>query len=147
MSETDAKEICSWEYPNEYKIYNVGGWETAVNNKWAIANKDLRNIQFRSVYENEELLGYFRFKQDKDKIILGLGIHPDKCGHGIGKQFMSFILKSEELNNKLIELEVREFNTRAIKCYKSSGFKIIKTEEKETIIGKDTFIVMQLKNF
>ena len=146
MTEIDAKEICGWEYPNEYKIYNVGGWETAVNNKWAIANKDLRNIQFRSVYENEELLGYFRFKKDNNKIILGLGIHPNKCGIGIGKQFMTFILNTQELKNKLIELEVREFNKRAINCYQSVGFKIIKKEEKETIIGKDIFVIMQNKN-
>ena len=146
MSEIDAKEICGWEYPDEYKIYNIGSWDNAVNKSWAIANEQLRKEQFRSIYDNNQLLGYFRFKKDNNKIILGLGIHPNKCGKGIGKQFMTFILNTQELKNKLIELEVREFNKRAINCYQSVGFKIIKKEEKETIIGKDIFVIMQNKN-
>lgn len=143
MTEDDAITICNWEYPNEYKIYNIGGWENAITNGLAISNENHRQKQFRVVYEKDELLGYFRFKKENNKIVLGLGIAPDKCGKGIGKQFLNYIINTIELSNNLIELEVREFNTRAIKCYESVGFKIIDKKEKETLIGKDIFIIMQ----
>ena len=104
-------------------------------------------MQFRVIYyDNQELLGYFRFKIESEKVVLGLGMKPDKCGYGNGKNFMKFILNTEELKNKLIELEVRSFNKKAIKCYKSVGFQIIDKKEKETLIGKDLFIIMQKYN-
>ena len=147
MTEDDAKNICNWEYFGEYSIYNVGGWQNAVDNKWAIAAEETRKEQFRIVCEeNKEMLGYFRFRLEHKKIILGLGMHPEKCGKGIGKQFMEFILNTKELKGKLIELEVRNFNKRAIKCYQSVGFKIIGKKEKDTLIGKDVFIIMQNDN-
>lgn len=146
MTEESAKKICSWEYFDEYSIYNVGGWENAVINKWAIANDQLRKEQFRVIYDNNELLGYFRFRVESKKIILGLGLNPKKCGKGYGKKFMEFILNSKELDGKLIELEVRQFNKRAIKCYQSVGFQIIDQKEKETLIGKDMFVIMQKNN-
>ena len=77
---------------------------------------------------------------------MGLGIKPELCGHGLGKTFLTFILNSQELKNKLIELEVRTFNKRAIKSYQNVGFIIIKKIEKNTQSGKDTFIVMQKDN-
>lgn len=147
MTEEDAKKICDWKYLGDYRIYNVGGWENAVNNKWAIANQQLRKEQFRTVYnDNLEILGYFRFKVETEKIILGLGMHPGKCGKGFGKQFLKFILNTKELKGKLIELEVRKFNKRAIKCYQSVGFQIVDKKLKDTLIGKDTFVIMQNKN-
>ena len=147
MTEEDAKEICDWEYSGEYCIYNIGGWETAIKNKWSITEFEARKEQFRTIYDdNQDILGYFRFKVESEKIILGLGMHPKKCGNGIGKQFIQFILNTEELKGKLIELEVRNFNKRAIKCYKSVGFQIIDKKEKETLKGKDIFIIMKYNN-
>lgn len=95
---------------------------------------------------NGELIGYFRFKRLPGKVILGLGLAPEICGKGIGKSFMKFILNTEELKDKLIELEVREFNKRAINCYLSAGFKIKGKEEKETLNGKDMFVIMEKNN-
>ena len=147
MTVEDAKEICDWEYPGEYDIYNIGGFKKAKDNNWGISKEDIRVKQFRSVLnDNGELIGYFRFKTLPGKVILGLGLAPEICGKGIGKSFMKFILNTEELKDKLIELEVREFNKRAINCYIGAGFKIKGKEEKETLNGKDIFVIMEKKN-
>lgn len=146
MTEQDAKAICSWQYPNEYAIYNLGYWNDIIKKNYSITNPDKRIKEYRSVYDNNDLIGYFRFKEDGNKIILGLGIKPDLCGNGLGKAFLNFILNSHELKNKLIELEVRTFNKRAIKSYLNAGFIIIKQMEKNTQSVKDTFIVMQKDN-
>jgi len=139
MTETEAKEICSWEYNSEYSIYNIGGWNKALNDNWAITNMIKREEQFRSVCnDNNKLIGYFRIIKNKDKIKLGLGLHPNLCGLGLGKEFLLNILDYNEVKNKVIELEVREFNKRALKCYEKVGFKIIDK-------NKD-FILMSLNN-
>lgn len=147
MTDEDAIAICDWEYPGEYDIYNIGGFKKAKDNSWGISKEEIRVKQFRSVLnDNGELIGYFRFKTLSEKVILGLGLAPEICGKGIGKSFMKFILNTEELKDKLIELEVREFNKRAINCYLSAGFNIIAKEEKETLNGKDIFVIMEKKN-
>lgn len=143
MNEQAAKEICSWKYPNEYSVYNMGSWDNVVKQNWAITNELKRQEQFRSIYEKEELIGYFRFRLIDDVINIGLGMKPELCGHGNGKEFLTFILNTKELKDKKIELEVREFNKRAIKSYEQVGFKIIRKEERETLNGKDNFIIMK----
>lgn len=142
-TEQDAKEICSWKYPDEYSVYNMESWGEVVKQNWAITNEQKRQEQFRSVYKNNELIGYFRFRNIDGNINLGLGMKPELCGKGLGKEFLQFILNTDELKNKTIELEVRKFNQRAIKSYESVGFVKIKEEEKETLIGKDIFVIMQ----
>jgi len=119
----------------------------AVDNNYSITKAQIRKEQFRVIYDdNQEMLGYFRFIVKPEKIILGLGMQPKKCGQGIGKNFIQFILNTEELKDKLIQLEVRDFNKRAIKCYQSVGFQIIDKQEKETLNGKEMFIIMQNRN-
>ena len=143
MNETEAIEICSWKYPNEYAVYNMGKWNDIVNQKWAISIEEKRIEQFRSVYEKNELIGYFRFRTINNIINIGLGMKPEYCGQGKGKEFLNFILNQPELKNKKIELEVRNFNQRAIKSYEKVGFKKIKEEERNTLIGKDVFVIMK----
>lgn len=143
MNEQAAKEICSWKYPNEYSVYNMGSWDNVVKQNWAITNELKRQEQFRSIYEKDELIGYFRFRLIDDVINIGLGMKPELCGHGKGKEFLTFILNTKELKDKKTELEVREFNKRAIKSYEQVGFKIIRKEERETLNGKDNFIIMK----
>ena len=143
MNKEEAKEICTWKYPNEYAVYNMDNWESITKQKWAIADELKRQEQFRSVYENNELIGYFRFRLIDNVINIGLGMKPELCGHGNGNKFLKFILSTNELKDKNIELEVREFNKRAIKSYEQVGFKIVATEERDTLIGKDNFVIMK----
>lgn len=143
MSEDEAKQICTWKYPNEYAVYNMDNWDVVTKQKWAIADELKRQEQFRSIYENDELIGYFRYRLIDNVINIGLGMKPELCGQGKGHEFLKFILTTEELKNKKIELEVREFNKRAIKSYEQVGFKIVTIEEKDTLIGQDNFVIMK----
>lgn len=138
MTEKDAKEICSWEYDSEYSIYNIGGWNNALKDKWAITDITKRKQQFRSMFENNKLIGYFRLIEKEAIIKIGLGLHPSLCGLGLGNKFLLNILNCDELKNKTIELEVRKFNKRAINCYKKVGFEIIDQN--------DEFFIMILNN-
>ncbi len=45
--------------------------------------------------------------------------------------------------SKIIALEVRSFNERAIKCYKRAGFIVKEIYKKDTLIGYGEFIRME----
>jgi ribosomal protein S18 acetylase RimI-like enzyme len=53
---------------------------------------------------------------------------------------------SRRFPDKTPELEVREFNLRAIKCYTKAGFQIIDRYTKDTMTGTDTFLLMRYSN-
>ncbi len=77
--------------------------------------------------------------------MLGLGLNPRFCGRGYGKQLMSLIIHEFEqrFTDKFLELEVRAFNKRAIKCYTKAGFFKVQEYKKETPVGIDNFILMR----
>lgn len=141
----DALEICSWKYEGEYSIYNYPKWDIVESQKWAIAVNEKRKSQFLSVVdENSKLCGYIRFIENNDNVVVGLGLNPSFCGQGLGYKLMNLIKKENKKRyNKDIILEVRDFNKRAIKLYKNSGFEIIDTYEKDTLIGKSKFLKMK----
>ena len=97
--------------------------------------------------ESNNLCGYIRFIENKDFVLVGLGLKPSLCGQGLGNILMK-LLKNEckkRYGSKKIALEVRSFNKRAIKCYERSGFKITDVYQKDTLIGSDEFIMMEYK--
>ena len=55
-TESDKKEICNWQYPDEYAIYNftICG---AIKNKQSFCNPD-NEKNFYSYYDGETLVGF-----------------------------------------------------------------------------------------
>jgi [ribosomal protein S18]-alanine N-acetyltransferase len=145
LSEEHAKEICDWEYKEEYRIYNTN-WATVQVQKWAIADELKRKLQFSAVLDdNNALCGYFRFVEENDRVMLGLGLDPQICGKGIGTELMKLILNEfyHRYPGHTLELEVRDFNQRAIKCYSHAGFHVVDSYSKDTLIGAGNFLLMR----
>ena len=147
LNQEDVKEICNWKYENEYAIYNFPDWSIIISQNWAISIESKRENEFVAIInELDNLCGYIRFIKKDDCILVGIGLNPLLCGQGLGNNIMD-LLKAECKNrygNQKISLEVRSFNKRAIKCYKKAGFKITDTYSKDTYIGYDEFIRMDL---
>lgn len=78
-------------------------------------------------------------------ILIGIGLKPCLCGQGRGKTLMKIVKNQckKLYPHKKIVLEVRSFNERAIKCYKSSGFNIVYIYKKDTPIGYGEFLRME----
>ena len=93
--------------------------------KVVFVDADLRNKNDHyEVLENENLIGFFCVIREGASIEIGLGMRPDLCGKGKGRQFLEQILAFIERNyefDKLI-MNVASFNQRAIKVYHSCGF-------------------------
>lgn len=146
FKESHGKEVCSWKYEGQYSIYNFPQWDIVVKNNWAITNKEKREKEFLSVLDVEDnYCGYVRLQDKGDHILIGLGLKPSSCGHGLGRELMEILIDycHENYPDKKLSLEVRGFNKRAIKCYERAGFKVVKTYHKDTPIGPEEFIYME----
>ena len=116
-----------WKYDDEYSIYNYPSWNEITNNKWAITLPQNRQTEFFALTdEYHNLCGYVRIQYKFDYILIGLGLKPSLCSHGLGNTFMNLIKEqcATLYPNIKIILEVRSFNNRAIKCYKKARFVI-----------------------
>ena len=148
LTEDHARQICSWKYEGIYSIYNFPDWNTLNRQRWGITLREKRKDEFAAVIdESNNLCGYIRFTENKDFVLVGLGLKPSSCGQGLGNILME-LLKNEckkRYDSKKIALEVRSFNKRAIKCYGRAGFEITDVYQKDMLIGSDEFIKMEYK--
>lgn len=143
MTEAMAKDVVSWKYEGEYSIYNYPTWDN-IYNTYSIAKDGERENEFFAILKDGEIIGHFRVKVYEDFFLLGLGFKPEYCGKGQGKENVKLIVDFvEKLGAKIIRLEVRDFNLRAIKVYSRNGFYPIDVVKRQTFDGIGTFIVME----
>ena len=138
LSEDNVREIFSWRYTEPYSIYNMPSMAEAINNKYAILQQEIREKDFFGLYLDDCFIGYFHlYMPSERKVMLGVGLSPEFCGHGYGELCMVKIIEYIKNNflYKSIILVVRSFNSRAIKCYQRVGF--IKTDSYEKEVGEE----------
>jgi len=146
LSEPYAKEICVWKYAGEYSIYNYPAWDKVSNEKWAITIGEKRKKEFSAVVDDyNNLCGYIRLQNNNEYVLIGIGLKPSLCGQGLGDTLMELLKHQcrELYPSKKINLEVRSFNERAIKCYKKAGFKVKEIYKRNTPLGYGEFIRME----
>ncbi len=145
FTEELAKEITTWRYEEEYEIYNLPSWDEIINKQISLCKKEKRKNFIGYLNEEKNLIGFVNLVDEGDSVFLGIGVKPEYCGVGIGKQIIKMALDecSKRYENKPIILEVRSWNKRAIKCYESQGFKIVKIKKQETYAGFGEFFVMK----
>lgn len=149
LTETYAKEICSWEYSGEYSIYNYPEWSKMLSEKWGITVEEKRKNEFIAIVDDfNNLCGYIRIFNKNVYVLIGVGLKPSLCGQGLGSTIMEVVKQqcSKRYPNKKIVLEVRSFNERAIKCYKRAGFNIVDHYMKDTPLGYGEFVKMEFIN-
>ena len=91
------------------------------------------------------LLSNFVF--DEAQLLL-IGVSPDWQGVGVGGQLLKELIgRSQDQGRKLIYLEVRSGNERAIRLYRSSGFIDIgvRRDYYPGLVGREDAIVMSLQ--
>jgi len=146
LTEDQAKEICRWRYEEEYAIYNFSDWNVVVESKWNLSIKEKRESEFISVLIDNELVAYGRISTKENKVFIGIGLKPQYCGKGLGKDIMKLLVMEgkRRFPNYVIALEVRSFNIRAVNCYKSEGFEIKEKYMQKTFNGDiDEFYYME----
>lgn len=131
-----------WKYDGEYSFYDMTAdledYEEFVDE--ALRN---RNDHYEALIDNE-LVGFFCVIQDNSSIELGLGLKPNYCGKGMGSKFLNCILDfvNEHYEFNKIIMKVAVFNQRAIKVYRSCGFKDFEVVKQKSNDGIYDFLTM-----
>jgi RimJ/RimL family protein N-acetyltransferase len=146
LTEEMAIEVCKWRYEGLYAVYNLSDWEVVVSNCWSLSSEDERSEYFQSLILDGEIIGFGRIQVIEGVSCLGIGIKPDECGKGYGTKSMALLIEEAKRREPdlPIGLEVRQFNSRAKKCYEKIGFVTQKQYMKETVEGFVSYFYMQL---
>lgn len=124
LTQIHALEIANeWKYDGIYSFYDMTADAEDYEEFIDEASRN-QNDHFEAL-ENNELFGFFCVIPENASIEIGLGMRPDLCGTGRGKQFVEQItdfLKHHYKFDALI-MNVASFNERAIKVYRACGFE------------------------
>ncbi|MCC3373830.1 GNAT family N-acetyltransferase [Cohnella sp. REN36] len=127
MTEQDAAAVCEWRYPPPYEMFRWLPWTLMVRQRREFGDPDIRRQQYASVCDaDSRLIGYAQFFPMEGVVRLGMGLRPDCCGKGWGAAFARAIAMeaSSRQPGAQIDLEVEQWNARAIRAYERAGFKI-----------------------
>jgi len=145
MSHEHALEYIGWSYAPPYEFYNIPptGFEEALEEIQGDNGMDFYSV----LDEDGALFGMYEYSFSDEIMEIGLGIRPDKCGRGHGKNFVMRCIsfgREKYSYAGVIRLKVAQFNARAMHLYRSIGFKEVGREEALSFGAPVVFIVMDL---
>ncbi len=144
MTQADAEEIALWHYPEPFCFYD---WSADPNDLAELLDPALRGDRYFAVDdEHGELAGFFGFKRPSPETVeLGLGLHPDRTGQGLGGALLQAGLKfaRSRFEPQRFVLSVATFNRRAITVYERAGFSAIRVYMHTTNGGEWEFLEME----
>ncbi|WP_138496377.1 GNAT family N-acetyltransferase [Paenibacillus pinistramenti] len=145
MEEHHGAEICAWKYEPPYNIYGWLPWEQMKELGVEFGDPQIRREQYVSLLDEQgELCGFAQYFPMVGVIRLGIGMKPERCGHGRGAAFVGAIVKEavRRFPEHEIDLEVLTWNNRAIRAYQKAGFSITDLYERQTPSGMKPFYCM-----
>lgn len=141
-TEEEKYVICEWKYDGEYAIYNNISYEEQMKEYQGFANP---KNNFYSFSNGKQLIGYINLIEQEKDVLFGVGVAPAFCNHGYGQKICKTAIElSHQLYpGKPIFLQVRTWNTRAVRCYEKAGFRIAGEPTRITTpIGEGLFYYM-----
>jgi ribosomal-protein-alanine N-acetyltransferase len=144
MTADDAATICAWHYPPPYDFYDLSAdvddqAELSEPHRWG-------REYFAACNESGELAGFFQFRTpDSGVVEIGLGMHPDLTGRGLGRDYMSggMDFARERWTCERFRLFVAAFNRRAITVYERLGFRTVEELQRFTGGALHDFVRME----
>ena len=144
MTQADAEEIAAWHYPEPFSFYD---WTADADDLAELLSPARRGDVYYSAEDaGGALVGFFGFKRTRPGTVeIGLGLHPDRTGRGLGTAFLGAGLDyaREAFAPERFVLSVAAFNLRAITVYERTGFTVVRTYLHETNGGEWEFVEME----
>jgi ribosomal-protein-alanine N-acetyltransferase len=141
MDGAAADRIADWRYDPPYDFYDLDAdpadyAEFLDSANWA----DTYAVEA----DDGTLVGFFEFDSADGTVEVGLGIHPEYTGRGLGRAFVEAGLEfaGERYDPERFELAVAAFNDRAISVYEAAGFERLETYPQATNGGVHEFVRM-----
>jgi [ribosomal protein S18]-alanine N-acetyltransferase len=144
MSQADAEAIAGWHYPEPFSFYD---WTADPNDLAELLDPEARGDAYFAVEDEEgRLIGFFQYKKPHSpRLEIGLGLHPECTGKGLGRSFVEAGLDfgRECFSPREFALSVASFNRRAISVYERVGFSAVRVFSHWTNGGEWEFIEME----
>jgi [ribosomal protein S18]-alanine N-acetyltransferase len=144
MSQADAETIARWHYPEPFSFYDVAA---DPDDLAELLDSTLRGDDYVAVDDGSgTLVGFFQCKRPHGETLeIGLGLHPDWTGRGLGETFLKAGLEyaRRRFAPKRFTLSVASFNQRAITVYERAGFAPVRVFTHSTNGGEWEFVEMQ----
>ena len=144
LSEDDKQQICSWKYEGEYEMYNLPPYDEMREQQIGFCNPKSEKNYF-AFLDGDVLAGFVNILEEQTEVFIGIGVNPNLCGKHYGRNILqtAYEISKQRYPDKPLYLEVRTWNTRAVKCYQRAGFHIDgEPFELTTGIGTGTFYRM-----
>lgn len=123
LSQANAEAISLWHYPEPFSFYD---WAEDPDDLAELLDPALRGDAYFAVEDRAgDLIGFFSFKRrDARTLQIGLGLHPERTGQGLGEPFLRAGLDyaRSRFEPAQFVLSVATFNRRAITVYERAGF-------------------------
>ncbi|MGM0851322.1 MAG: GNAT family N-acetyltransferase [Bacillota bacterium] len=123
ITQEQAEHIAyNWKYDGEYAFYDLTADEEDLAE---FLDGYQRGQSTYAVHHEGEMIGFYTFNPlNETTIDIGLGMHPNLTGKGIGEEFTraGVDFSIARYAPEVLTLAVATFNTRAIKVYKKVGF-------------------------
>lgn len=142
MDEDRAHAIAGWHYEGIYAFYDI---EQDVEDLEELLDPRSWHDHYYAVTDDQGgLIGFFCFEQEKQVVVIGLGLRPDLTGRGWGQVFLESGLEfaREKYRPATFMLSVATFNQRAINVYRKVGFEDVEVYVSETNGGPCEFLRM-----
>ena len=142
MVEADATAVAAWHYKDEYAFYD---FEADADDLAELLDPaGWGDTYYAADGDDGALAGFFQFVRQTEVVDVGLGLHPQLVGHGLGASFLNAGLQfaAERFVPELFTLEVAAFNHRAIVVYERAGFAEVERFEHRTNGGLHPFVRM-----
>lgn len=154
MTQTEAREIIGWHYPDPYAVYDPGpdaasGLLDIQNNYYAVFDEDGALVGFFCFGRDAQVPGSLSGAEAADATTLdvGLGMRPDLAGRGQGLDFLNagLAFARDRFHPVHFRLSVYTFNRRAIAVYVRGGFEPVRVFQSPGPNGDREFLLMSRK--
>lgn len=151
MTEEDGRAICEWRYPEPYELFRWPPWATMQEHGREFADHEIRREQYmavRNADNNRELVGYVQWFPMDRTLRIGMGLRPDCCDRGWGATLAALVVQEgmRREPEAEIDLEVEQWNKRAIRVYEKAGFIITDEYERRATHGVVSVFCMVWNN-
>lgn len=144
LTDDDKRQICSWKYDDEYEIYNLPAYEEMKAQQVGFMNQKSEQ-NYLAFSDSDTLVGFVNILEETTEVFIGIGVNPELCNQHYGREMLdlAYDISKNCYPDKPLYLEVRTWDTRAVKCYQPPGFQIdSEPYELTTGIGGGTFYRM-----
>jgi len=152
FTEKDFDQLIAWVDSNELLMTIAGPYfsfplTTEQLHKYLLDEKshsfNIADTDVNKVVGHAELVNMGNDLYKIDKLLIG---DKGQRGKGTGEKVMNLLVKYalEKLNASIIELNVFDWNTSAIRCYEKTGFKINEAKSATFKVGDKEWLALNM---